>query len=206
MKTCKICKLTKSLTEFNPASKYKDKIYYRGECKSCNLLTQSSNQTAQIKYRNSENGRKVRKDYKKTEKCKEYNRKYDKIRGLNPERKHKQYLNLKNKLETDPLFRLKHNMRNRVRNVFKSKQWHKDNSTATVLGCTLEELKVHIESKFTEGMTWDNYGHGEGKWTLDHSYPLSLCISPEEIFQKCHFTNLQPMWYIDNIKKSNKVK
>lgn len=56
MKICKICKLTKSLDEFNTAGKYKDKVYYRGECKSCNLLKQSSDQSAQIKYRNSEKG------------------------------------------------------------------------------------------------------------------------------------------------------
>jgi len=205
MKTCKICKFTKPLTEFNPASKYKDKVYYRGECKECNLKQQSSNQAAQIKYRNSEKGRKAKSDYKKTEKYKEYQREYDKTRVGDPKRKESQYAYLKRRLKEDPFFRLRLNVRNRLRNMMKVKNWHKDNTFKNYIGCELDALKMHIEKQFTEGMTWDNYGHGEKCWTLDHIYPLSLAKTEEEMYKLCHYTNLQPLWRLDNIKKSNKI-
>ncbi len=187
MKTCKVCKIQKELTEFHPCGKYKEKIYYRGECRECNK-TLFDNKEACKKYRQTENGKDKRKEYKKTEKAKEYNREYDRKRGLKPERKQKQYLNLKRKLNEDPFFRLKHNLRNVIE----------------FIGCGNDELKAHIQSLFTEGMTWDNYGHGKDKWTLDHKKPLSSAKTEQEMYDLCHYLNLQPMWYIDNIKKGNK--
>jgi hypothetical protein len=50
-------------------------------------------------------------------------------------------------------------------------------------------------------MTWDNYG----KWHMDHIYPLSLAKTTEEIEKLCHYTNLQPLWAVDNIRKGNKI-
>lgn len=78
-----------------------------------------------------------------------------------------------------------------------------------IVGCTLEELRQHIESQFTEGMSWDNYG----EWHLDHIKPLSsfnivdeekLCINIDEAKKANHYTNLQPLWAADNMKKSNR--
>lgn len=201
MKTCKICKVTKSLDEFNPASKYKDKVYYRSECKPCNLQQQSSNQSAQIKYRNSENGKAKKSAYKKTEKYKAYQKEYDKENQQLPEVKKRKYDYIKNRLKEDPLYRLRYNMRNRIRGAFRSKSWRKDNTTAIMLGCSFDELKTHIELQFKENMTWENYG----EWEIDHIYPLSLAKTEEEMYKLCHYTNLQPLWRIDNIKKSNKL-
>lgn len=73
------------------------------------------------------------------------------------------------------------------------------------LGCDISFLKKYLEEKFVEGMSWKNYGN-KG-WHIDHIYPLSK-IDPrneEEIKMVCHYTNLQPLWAADNIKKSNKV-
>ena len=203
MKQCNVCKETKELTEFNKASTYKDKVYHRGECKPCNLKMQSLNQSAQIKYRRSEKGKEVRKQYKKTEKCLEYNREYDRERGLKPERKQKQYENLKRKLNEDPFFRLKHNLRNRVRGAFKAKVWYKNNSVIEFIGCELDFLKDYIASKFEPGMTWDNYG--KYGWHVDHIYPLSLAKTAAELEKLCHYTNLQPLWAKDNLYKGNKI-
>jgi len=202
-KTCKVCKLTKPITEFNPASSYKDKIYYRGECKSCNLLAQKSNEAkvAQKKYKSSDKAKEKRKLLRNTDEYRAKARISDHKRDADPIRKAKKHKNLMDRLENDPLFRLKHNMRNRVRNVFRSKKWHKDNSTADFIGCSLEDLRKHIESKFVEGMSWDNYG----EWELDHIRALGNAIDSEDIFKRCHYTNLQPLWRIDNIKKSNKI-
>lgn len=66
--------------------------------------------------------------------------------------------------------------------------------------------QLHIENQLTEGMTWDNYGNGEGKWNLDHIIPLSKAYldGPDAFAAACKFTNIRPMWAVDNVKKGNK--
>lgn len=79
----------------------------------------------------------------------------------------------------------------------------KAGSAVKDLGCTLEFLEKHIEGQFQEGMTWDNYG----EWEVDHIFPLAkLDLTNSEDFAKaCHYSNLQPLWWQDNLKKSDKV-
>ena len=185
MKKCKTCELTKPLTEFSPAAKYKDKQYYRRECKECNRLEQQSDQTSQIKYRNSERGKAVKSAYKKLPEYREQQRIYEATR-----------------LETDTLFLLRKRVRDRVRICLKRKHFKKKNHLNEYLGCTIEELRNHLEIRFTEGMSWDNYG----KWHIDHIIPLSSSTSEEEIYKLCHYLNLQPLWAIDNLKKSDKYQ
>ena len=72
--------------------------------------------------------------------------------------------------------------------------------TMQLVGCTLEEFKVHIEKQFLFGMTWEN----RDKWHIDHITPISLAKSETEVIALYHFTNLRPMWAKDNIQKSNK--
>jgi hypothetical protein len=69
------------------------------------------------------------------------------------------------------------------------------------IGCSQEELKLHIEKQFTFDMSWDN----AGEWHVDHKIPLSSAETPEEMYRLCHYTNLQPMWALDNIKKGDKL-
>ena len=72
------------------------------------------------------------------------------------------------------------------------------------LGCTSDQLKQHIESKFQVGMSWSNHGlHG---WHIDHIRPLSSfdLLDPQQKAQASHFTNLQPLWAKDNMKKHAK--
>jgi len=71
-----------------------------------------------------------------------------------------------------------------------------------LLGCTIQEYKEHIEKQFTEGMSWDNYG----KWHIDHTIPLQYDNpSVEDVLARLHYTNTQPLWAIDNIRKGNKL-
>jgi hypothetical protein len=101
----------------------------------------------------------------------------------------------------DPLFKLKCNVYNLIYISLKKQGYSKKSKTYQILKCTFEEFKVHIENKFTEGMTWSNMG----KWHLDHIYPVSLAKDEEEVIKLNHYTNFQPLWAIDNIRKSNKI-
>lgn len=73
------------------------------------------------------------------------------------------------------------------------------------IGCTPEELKAHLEKQFQKGMTWDN--HTTNGWHVDHILPLTPeePISEEEIYKRCHYTNLQPLWAKDNMRKNNRT-
>lgn len=74
-------------------------------------------------------------------------------------------------------------------------------STSELLSCTGQELKIHLESLWQEGMTWDNYGfYG---WHIDHIKPIaSFDLSdPEQVAECFHYSNLQPLWAADNLSK-----
>lgn len=106
---------------------------------------------------------------------------------------------IKGRRKNDKLFFLKDRLRGRTRKALhgkrKSKKFHQ------YIGCTVEFLASHIESKFTDGMSWEN----KDKWHIDHIIPLSSAKTEEEIYMLCHYTNLQPLWAIDNIKKRDKI-
>lgn len=108
---------------------------------------------------------------------------------------------------TDIGFKIKENLRNRTRSVLKSKNARKITSTTLLLGIDAENYKIYLESKFQPGMTWDNYGHGVGRWCIDHIVPLSSVdlTNLESLKSVAHYTNTQPMWFIDNLKKSDKI-
>jgi len=77
--------------------------------------------------------------------------------------------------------------------------------TMELLGCTVEQARQHLEKQFTEGMSWDN--HGLYGWHIDHIQPCaSFDMSDPKEQRKCfHYTNLQPLWAEDNLRKSDKI-
>lgn len=107
-------------------------------------------------------------------------------------------------LSENPIFRLKTRIRNRHYTVLRSKGLKKITKTTNMLGCSVGFLRDYLASKFTEGMTWDN--HGPNGWHIDHIKPLAIAASLEELEQLCHYTNLQPLWATDNLKKGKKTK
>jgi hypothetical protein len=113
---------------------------------------------------------------------------------------HKEYRATRRK--NDITFRISETIRSRCGNAVRGK---KSGSSVTDLGCTIEELKQHLESKFQEGMSWDNWGvHG---WHIDHIIPLSSfdLTDREQFVKACHYTNLQPLWAKDNLRKKDKI-
>lgn len=105
----------------------------------------------------------------------------------------------------DPLFRVSKQLRDRLYHAIKKIGINKKTHTKELLGCSFEEAKLHIESLWLPGMDWSNYGHGKGKWCIDHIIPCAMFdLTKLEDQQKCfHYTNLQPLWYSDNAKKSS---
>lgn len=121
------------------------------------------------------------------DKVKAYNRSESSIRS-------------RKKYESKPIVRITKNIRRRLRHVLKNA---KKSSFSKYIGCSIQELKNHLEKQFQPGMTWENYG----KWYIDHIIPLSSANnSVEQIYKLQHYTNLQPLWAIDNIKKGKKLE
>jgi len=112
------------------------------------------------------------------------------------------------RLSRDIPFKLALRLRSRQRQALRRHLSGKPVSAIRNLGCTVQELVKHIESRFVEGMTWNNWGNKEGHWSMDHIFPLSKVDwnDRESILKTCHYTNLRPMWHIDNIKKGNKIE
>jgi hypothetical protein len=98
-------------------------------------------------------------------------------------------------------YRILHNVRCKMSLLIKKN----GRRTVDIIGCSIDELKHHLESKFTEGMSWDNYGLTG--WHIDHIIPCaSFDLSNPEEQKKCfHYTNLQPLWAKDNQRKGDKI-
>ena len=112
----------------------------------------------------------------------------------------------KERIATDPIYALKKRLRNNILAYVKQSGHKKQCSTSEMLGCSFEEFKTYFESKFTEGMTWEIFCTS-GKIHIDHIIPVDFFdLSNVEEVKKCfHYTNLQPLWKLDNLKKSNKL-
>lgn len=84
----------------------------------------------------------------------------------------------------------------------KGKQWC---SWRVLIGCSVVEIKEHIEKQFVEGMSWENHGNGHGKWNIDHIKPLYSFNLMDLEQQKIafHYTNTRPLWWIDNMRRPN---
>ena len=105
---------------------------------------------------------------------------------------------------SDPLFKMIDNVRNRLYCFFRSRNFKKTKRTFDCVGCTPEFLMEHLVSQFKEGMTRHN--HGPKGWHIDHIIPLASSGYDKEKAEKlCHYTNLQPLWWYENMSKGDKI-
>lgn len=197
MKNCIKCKVQKHLTEFYKNKRSKDG--YLGTCKICFAEYNKNNYKDNLKYfieYRIENKDKFKEYYLNNfEKSKEYYKKY------NLENKDKRNNNVKHRKLIDPLFKLRCNISTLINISIKNNGYTKKSKSYKILGCSYEEFKEHLEKQFVKGMNWNN----AGEWHLDHIYPVSLAKDEEELIRLNHYTNFQPLWAIDNIKKANKI-
>ena len=124
-------------------------------------------------------------------------------KAYNDANKGKRNKHLKHKLKTDSQFKLSCYLRGRLRSAIKGN--FKAGSAVKDLGCSIEELKQHLESKFSPGMTWDNWT--TDGWHIDHIKPLASfdLTDRKQLLEACHYTNLQPLWAKDNLTKNDKI-
>jgi tRNA U34 5-carboxymethylaminomethyl modifying GTPase MnmE/TrmE len=117
----------------------------------------------------------------------------------------------KNKLDTDVIYKFKTNVRNLIKNSLKNKGFKKLTRSEQILGCTFEEFKTYLESKFEPWMTWENRGLYNGElnygWDIDHIIPLNTATCEADIIRLNHYTNLQPLCSYTNriIKKLTRI-
>jgi hypothetical protein len=140
----------------------------------------------------------LRLKQRKGDKNKTYNQKY----FSTDKGKKKRVENMTSFYKANPHARFILAVRKRISGFMQIKKMTKRNKTFHMLGCTPQELILHIEKQFKPGMNWNNWSvHG---WHLDHIVPLDSGKNQEEVEKLCHYTNLQPLWAKENRKKSNK--
>ena len=190
MKQCTKCKKDKDISEFYRDKRTKSELY--SACKKCC-------------YKESREYKKTHKEY-----LKEYRREYIK--------KHKEYFREyqkkycrdrnKKKYHSDIQFKIKNLLRGRLYKAIKGN--YKAGSSIKDLGCSIDELKFYIEGQFQQDMIWGNWGKigVEKVWNIDHKIPLASfdLTDRKQFLRAIHYTNLQPLWAIENLSKHDKVE
>ncbi len=202
-KTCNKCKIEMDITHFRKKGirKKSNKIFYCSRCRKC--LSEYE------KVQRDKNKEKYKKWYNENRKERNiwrnlyYKKNKERLLKRNEKYKEKSKKYRLDRFKKDYLYKIKHILRCRLRSVLKFKSLSKNKKYNDIIGCSPEFLKEYLEQKFTEGMSWDN--HGLYGWHIDHIIPLSSAKTEEEVYELCHYTNLQPLWADDNLKKSNKI-
>lgn len=104
----------------------------------------------------------------------------------------------RNKILSDPLYKLAKRMRSRICKHFSRIERKKKNKSIELLGADWTHIKKYIEKRFQAGMSWSNYG----EWHIDHIRPLASAKTENELLGLFHYKNLQPLWAIDNFRKN----
>ena len=197
-KICSKCHIEKLESEFTKNKASKSGL--GSHCRKCH-------QNYQYRYKEKRKittalWQKNNKNYRNLYKKKWSKNNSDKIKKYVQKDKPKAKLRQQNRIKIDTNFRLSRNLRRRLHHALKKQS--KSGSAVRDLGCTIPELKQYLESKFQPGMTWENYGI-KG-WHIDHIKPISMfdLTNKKQFLEANHYTNLQPLWAKDNIKKRNK--
>ena len=183
-KKCTKCDTAKPLDEFYKNKSRKDG--HQHKCKVCNKRHYEKNKDARAEYYRTN----------KADRC-EYRKQY--YHANKPDMVQKVVGYARERRANDPLFRLTHNIRGLIGNSFRRGGFSKKSKTAEIIGCSFDEFHQHIESQFTDGMSWDLMGDIH----IDHRLPLSAATTEAELLVLNHHRNLQPMWATDNLAKSD---
>jgi hypothetical protein len=229
-KQCKQCGIVKEVSEFNKhkimkdglsvicrsCKKYNDKVTYEKNRET--RLTKASeyynNNREEILSKIDKDKKSIyrREYYKKNKQIENSNSKQYVINNQDSVKTQRREYRLNNrdkindyfkyKKEIDPLFKLGITLRKRTKEILNIKSLDKSKSYIDYIGCSSETLRLHIESKFRDGMTWENHG---SIWHIDHIIPLSIAKTEHQVYELCHYMNLQPLLVNENLTKNNKL-
>lgn len=191
------CALSKPIECFGKNKRSKDGFDYR--CKECRVKSMKEYTLNHRHERLAYN-----KEYKRKNRdvISEYNKKYLKKYYIDNREDIIKVTsqNTTERRRNDPKTRLASNLRRRIHHAIKGKR--KSIKTLSTIGCTIMELMSWLSMKFVSGMTWENYGK---VWHVDHVKPLiSFDLTKEsELLRANNYTNLQPLFALDNIRKSD---
>jgi vacuolar-type H+-ATPase catalytic subunit A/Vma1 len=215
MKICKKCNIEKEIIEFYLKSNGKPRSSY---CKECyKIVYNRDKENRKEYYQNNKdlyyskykewvkNNKESRKEYSKNY----YIKNKERIDRQTNECHNKNIIhkreickiNYNKRIKFDPIFKLIKNIRCLIKNSFDRKFTNKSKKTIEILGCSFEEFKIYLESKFDDKMNWENQGT---YWHMDHIKPISLAQTEEEVYELNYYTNFQPLYWRDNILKGNK--
>ena len=188
-KRCTKCDSIKPFEDYSP-----QKAGFMGRTARCKVCANELDKIFQ-----SQNHYRVKRD--KSPEAKKYRKQY-RTKNIDWWRKYeKEYRS--SRRQEDMFFKIKSNLSSRLSDLIKNRG--KGQRTVELLGCDKDTFLQHLESQFTEGMTWENYGL-KG-WHVDHIMPISSydLTNEDEVKKACHYTNLQPLWWQDNLEKGDKI-
>ncbi len=223
-KVCKECSIEKDYSEFSKNKKSSNGC--KNKCKICTAIHSkkyykenreklqpkqkeyylqnktkiANNKKEWVKNNHKRHSDLVKESYKRRRKQilkqkQEYNKQN--------KQKRRDYYNRRNK--TDIQFRLRHRISKGILQALKGRR--KSASSIKLLGCSLQELKIHLEKQFINGMVWENHGTGKNKWHIDHILPCELFNMEDERQQKIcfNYNNLRPIWESVNLSKNDSL-
>jgi hypothetical protein len=210
MYICSKCQEEKPSSEFHKCKRNRHGVQYC--CKLCQSIYKKSDKGKEIdkKYSKSDRGRETKKKYRECSeniiRRREYFKMYSKKENFKATQKRYRRTDKGKKTQEryetkNPNVKIARILRSRLRDALRGN--FKSGSAVGDLGCSIDFLKEYLADKFQEGMSWDNYG----EWHIDHKLPLSSfnLANREELLKAVHYTNLQPLWAIDNLKKSDRI-
>lgn len=200
-KVCSTCKVHTPLDEFSKQSQRWDGKDSR--CKKCLTATRRPyadyNKAYHEANKDKINERRKEIRVEDPERFRQYNKNdYEKRK---PEIIKKTIERHKERYHSDPAYKLVALLRARTHDCIK-KGW---NGKRALFGADIEVVKKHLEDQWVEGMSWDNWTH-DG-WHVDHIKPLASfdMNNPDEVKKAFHYTNIQPLWAVDNLRKGDKI-
>lgn len=222
---CIHCKLDKDASEFNnskakksgKSSRCKDCERAKAQKKYWENIAKTREKANRYRSKNRIQARQyARKRYQlKKEEIKEYERQRRKnkpevmreYRIKNKERiKQATKIYRQRRSKTDPAYKIRNNLKTRIWESLKGIR--KSKKTIELLGCSIFKFKLYLEAQFwkDDRIDWCTYGH-KG-WHIDHIRPCaSFDLSDPEQQKQCfHYTNTQPLWCTENIRKKDKYE
>lgn len=182
--------------------KNKETIAIKSKIKRTQNIEEYNKRQRELRENRTPEQKKRDAEYKKQYRLKNKDKLYEYQKNRRENNRHIRREYHKTRYRTDIQYKIQHNLRSRMKNIGKFKV--KDSTCLNLLGCSIDYFKEYFYNLFTDGMSWDLFMSGEIH--IDHIKPCAkFDLTNEDEQRKCfHYTNLQPLWKIDNLRKHAK--